>query len=309
MVMNLEEKLFNYLSLFWLRPENGLLTTFKSRVFEDLELAQPSIDISCADGLFMFLHLGGEFEFEFDIFRSTKASQFRHDKFVDIFDHYDSSYQVPVKKRPSCKISVGTDWKQDLLKKAQPLDLYDKLVLHDNNQLPLPFEDDSFQTAYSNSLYWVKNVQPLLGEVRRILVPGGRAILEMKTPSLLKTLDELEKYLSPEAVALLNRQRRETMPGSFEVARWKEMIKELGFRIEDIRPVYPSKVLIDIWNVGLRPVAHLLVQMTDSLPGEQRSRIKKEWVDIFYTLAKPLLNIAPDYSLEDAPYVCFVLKK
>ena len=63
MVMNLEEKLFNYLSLFWLRPENGLLTTFKSRVFEDLELAQPSIDISCADGLFMFLHLGGEFEF------------------------------------------------------------------------------------------------------------------------------------------------------------------------------------------------------------------------------------------------------
>jgi len=60
MIMEIaEEKLKQYLNLFWLRPENGLLCTFKSEVMNDIGFESPSLDLSCGDGLFTFIHLGG----------------------------------------------------------------------------------------------------------------------------------------------------------------------------------------------------------------------------------------------------------
>ena len=99
----LEQKLKNFLNLFWLRPENGLLCTFKSKVFDDVEFKSPSLDISCADGLFLFLHLGGTFNIDFDIFASTRAGEFKHSSFIDIYDSYDKNYRPSVIKRPEVK--------------------------------------------------------------------------------------------------------------------------------------------------------------------------------------------------------------
>ena len=83
MTTTVEQQLRNYLNLYWLRPENGLLCTFKSRAFQDIQMASPSLDISCGDGAFMFLHLGGEFEDNFDYFRSTRCEALSHASFVD----------------------------------------------------------------------------------------------------------------------------------------------------------------------------------------------------------------------------------
>ncbi len=309
MVRKLEDKLFEYLKLFWLRPENGIMCAFKSRVFEDIKIEGPSLDVSCADGLFMFIHLGGSFGMDFDIFKATKAKEFSHDKFVDIFDNFEQGYVPSITKRPQSTMSYGTDWKQGLLDKAASLKLYDNLVLHDNNQVPMPLPDDYFKTVYSNSIYWVKNVDGLVKDIHRSMQCGGRAILEVKTPSLLDTLDQLEPVLSSEAIEILDRKRRETMPGSMSLDQWNELFKNAGFEIEDVRSVYPDKLLIDIWNVGLRPVAHLLVRMADAISAEERNAIKTEWVDIFFKLLKPLLNLKQTYTLDKAPYLCFVLRK
>ena len=81
-------RLRDYLNLYWLRPENGLLTAFKSQAFADVELAPPCTDISCGDGLFMFIHLGGQLNLDSDYFVSTKAREFKHEAFVDIYDSY-----------------------------------------------------------------------------------------------------------------------------------------------------------------------------------------------------------------------------
>lgn len=305
---NFENKLKQYLNLYWLRPENGLLTAFKSKAFADVPLRSPSLDLSCGDGLFMFLHLGGEFSSDFDYFQSTKANDFSHNSFIDIYDSYDKNYSVTITKKPKQKIDFGTDWKQSLINKASVLNLYENLIQHDNN-LPLPFDNNYFQTIHSNSIYWVNNVASLLSEIHRILHPTGFAILEVMTPYHLETLSKLEKYLSLDAIELLDRKRRESMPGLRNYGEWKEIISNNGFDIHDVRSVYPDKLILDFWNIGLRPISHLLIQMSNSLTKQQRAKIKKEWVDIFHRLFKPLLNLNNTYQLENDPYLCFILKK
>ncbi len=305
----LEVKLRHYLNLYWLRPENGLLCAFKSKAFEDLEIEAPSVDISCGDGLFMFVHLGGVCGDDFDYFVCTRAGEFSHRSFVDIYDSCPGNYEVPIVQRPAVTIDYGTDFKQALLDKAGRLDLYGELVLHDNNLVPLPLPEHHFQTVYSNAVYWTENVEPLLADIHRMLKPGGRALLEVMTPYFLETLDDIEPYLSAEAMVILDRRRRQTMPGSRHFGQWRAIMESCGFAVQDCRCVYPARVLLDIWNIGLRPISHLLIQMTDAVSAEQRSKIKREWVDIFFELFKPLLSARPTYTLERAPYLLFVLTK
>jgi len=305
----IENKLKQFLNLYWLRPENGLITTFKSKAFDDIKFESPSLDLSCGDGLFSFIHFGGSFGEDFDYFKSVKAKKFSHNSFIDIYDSFDKNYSVKIKKRPTIKIDYGTDWKQSLLKKASVLNFYNNLILHDNNKIPIPFEKNYFKTIHSNSIYWVNNVSNLLKEIHRILHPDGIAILEVMTPYHLETLKELEQFLSPEAITILDRKRRESMPGLVPFLKWKDLLLKNKFLIEDIRSVYPHKLIIELWNIGLRPISHLLIQMSESLSKEDRLRIKKEWVEIFFQLFKPLLYLKNSYVLEKDPYVCFILKK
>ena len=309
MTISLENRLKNYLNLYWLRPENALLCAFKSKVFEDLKFESPSLDLSCGDGLFMAIHNGGIFENDFDYFKSTKASNFNHSKFVDIYDHYEKNYEVKFVKEHKSKIDYGCDWKQTLLDKSSKLNLYDNLVLHDNNKTPLPFEDNFFKTIYSNAVYWVEKPEVLINDLFRITKPSGTVGLELMTPSLLETLDKLEPFMSPDSIEILNRQRRETMIGAKSFEEWNNIISSTDFIVKDVRIVYPHHMLIDIWNIGLRPVSHLLIQMSDSLSKEKREKIKDEWVEIFYRLFKPLLYLPETYELKDSPYLYYVLEK
>ncbi|MCV0430387.1 methyltransferase domain-containing protein [Nitrosopumilus sp.] len=304
-----EDILKDFLNLHWLRPEVGPECYFRSKSLDGIDFESPSIDISCGDGQFAFVHMGGKFHEDFDNFGSTLAKEFKHSEFVDIHDSFDENYAVKILKNADKQIDYGTDWKQNLLSKAEKLGLYKNLVLHDNNKTPLPFKDDFFKTIYSNSVYWVDPPQPLLSDIHRMLHPEGRAVLHLFTPFHLETLDELECFLSKEAIDILDRKKRETMKGLRKYNEWKKLIEEAGFKIEEVKNVHPGKLIIDMWNIGLRPIAHLLIQMSESLSDEQRKNIKKEWVDIFFKLFKPLLNLPETYSLENSPYLCFILKK
>ncbi len=303
------DKLRSFLNLYWLRPENGLLATFKSEAFADIPFVSPSLDISCGDGIFMFIHLGGSFHEDFDTFFATRASEFKHDQFVDIYDSYRQDYHPKIITPPQTKIDQGTDWKQALLDRAKVLGLYGGLQVHDNNITPLPFADESFQTIYSNSVYWVKDVMALLKDIHRMLKPGGRAVLEVLSPYILEPLDRFEKILGPKATAILNRQRRETMPGGHTYDQWREIFEKAGFNIESARNTIPNTFLVEMWNVGLRPISHLLIQMVDKLDPDERRAIKQEWVEILMELCLPLLDIPVDIEMEKAPYMMFSLVK
>jgi hypothetical protein len=50
-----------------------------------------------------------------------------------------------------------------------------------------------------------------------------------------------------------------------------------------------------VWDIGLRPIAPLLVRMTESLTPQTRSEIKRDWVALFQDLLTPLSS--PDFDL------------
>lgn len=304
-----EKNLMNNLNMHWLRPEKALFMAMMSKSFQDIPLKSPSIEISCGDGLTMFSHLGGELNKNFDVFTTTKAKKFRHDSYIDIFDHYEKSYKIKIIKKPKIKIDFGLDWKQELLKKSEKLDLYKKLIKHDINKIPFPFKDNFFNTVYSNSIYWVNNVEEILLEINRITHPEGKVLLHVLTPEIYDTIKKLEHILTTDAIKILDRKRMKFTPSQFETKKWTKIIKNAGFKIIETRDVFPNTLPIDIWNIGLRPISHLLIQMSNKLTQNEKNKIKKEWVEIFYELFKPLLNLGKNHEIKKSPYLLFVLKK
>ena len=305
----MDELLKQFLNIFWLRPENGLFNTFKSISYESLKFESPSLDLSCGDGIFQSVHLGGRFFDEFDYYNSTKANEFSHENFIDIYDHFETDYDIQFKTTPKQFIDFGTDWKQDLLSKAKKTGIYKNLILHDNNILPLPFENNFFKTVYSNSVYWVNDVNGLIKEIFRISKSGGRIGLQVMSPSIFDTLSVFDHVLSPKAVSILDRERRSTMPSLFTYLEWKKLFENNGFIIKKNLQVIPNKMILDIWNIGLRPISHLLIRMSESLSDENKINIKSEWVNIFFELFKPFLTQPLSINVEDSPYTYFELEK
>lgn len=78
-------------------------------------------------------------------FKFTAADRFTHSTYIDICDVCWHDYHVPVRTRPTQEVCCGTDWKKALLDKASHLDLYENLVHHDNNIVPLPMPSDCFK--------------------------------------------------------------------------------------------------------------------------------------------------------------------
>jgi hypothetical protein len=137
-----------WLNVYWLRPENALWRTLNVMALEDIDFRQPSLDLSCGDGVFSFLLARGEFEREFDVYKGAGKLDEFYDN-TDIYDAAPEEYAPSINKSPEYNISVGTDWKPNLLEKADKLGFYDELIEHDNNN-PLPFDDNNFNTIYTN---------------------------------------------------------------------------------------------------------------------------------------------------------------
>lgn len=83
---------------------------------EGMEIKQPSLDLSCGDGIFSFLLAGGRFGRNFDIFQGAGNLGDFYDN-TDIYDASPQSYYPTITERPEYNITVGTDWKPNLLEK------------------------------------------------------------------------------------------------------------------------------------------------------------------------------------------------
>ena len=47
---------------------------------------------------------------------------------------------------------------------------------------------------------------------------------------------------------------------------------------------------MDIWNVGTRPIAPLLINIANKLPAEDRLETKEEWIDYFLHFFQPIIE-------------------
>lgn len=305
-----KEILNSFLEFYWLRPENAVVKYFQSHSWNDLDIKGNSIDISTGDGVYAFLHSGGRFNLNFDLFHDTRSNKFSHNKFIDIYDFNSKKYNPIISRRPKKYFTYGTDWKKYLLERAKKLNYFKNLVHHDNNDIPLPFEDQFFDFIHSNSLYWTNNPNKLISDINRIAKRDSYVVLEYSTIGMLSTLYKMKPILDKKSFDILNRKRTDEMKGvKGDVNFWINIIKKNNFVIEDLRAAWPNQILTDFWNIGLRPVSHLLIEMTKKLKKEDRVSIKKEWVKIFYDILFPLCTKPKPFKPKEASYVTFILRK
>ena len=283
------ELLRRFLQAYWLRPENALWMALRSEALSQCPMEHPSIDISCGDGVFSFLHCSGVFDPAFDVFCSVGSLDQVRDRYTDMFDCVTEAYQPAVASPPDDTIDVGTDIKKSMLAKAMRLGLHVRLVEHDNNR-PLPFDDGSFQTVYCNSAYWVVQIDQFISEMKRITRPGGRIVLQVKLESMHQyTLEEYRSVLGARFLSIIDRGRTDSWPTITDRRTWEKRFTAAGLRVESVTP-FVTRTHACIWDIGLRPIAPLLVKMVRSLTPETRAAIKCEWVDLFCELLEPLFD-------------------
>lgn len=295
------ELLRSFLNAYWLRPENALWMAIRSQVLAACELTRPSLDLCCGDGIFSFLHSGGRFGPTFDVFSSVGGLDRVRSEHHDIFDHIDDGYAPRVLTPPQTRWDVGCDGKASLLGRAARLDLFDRLVEHDANE-PLPFEDGEFATVYCNSAYWIAHIDGFLGELRRITRDGGQIILHLKLDSMRGyNLERHRSLLGNRFCDLIARGRLDCWPTLADRTTWEKRFERAGLTVVDER-AFISRTQAHIWDIGLRPLAPMLIRMANGLSPELRASVKQEWIETLMDLAEPFCRPCVDlFGGQDEP--------
>jgi len=287
-----------FVQAYWLRPENAFWMALRSMVLSRTEWAIPAIDVACGDGIFTFLHCGGGFDPDFDVFQSVGHLDRVHSDHADMFDHADRAYAPTVTVPPRQMVGVGLDAKPALLKKAACLGLYEQLIEHDGNQR-LPLDDARFQTVYCNAAYWIEDVDGFLEELRRIVHRDGRVILQVKLDSMRRyNLDGHRDELTERFLDIIGRGRLDCWVSLTDRKTWEGRFARAGLSVEEATPFITADHA-RIWDIGLRPIAPMLVRMANGLTPETRSSIKRDWVDLFCALLEPICRM--DFSLSSTP--------
>jgi len=278
-----------FLRAYWLRPENALWMALRSQALDGCAIARPSLDLSCGDGVFSFIHAGGRFDDDFDVFTSVAALDRVHQEHADMFDYVGHGYDPVAVRRPEASIDVGTDLKPSLIAKAKRLDFYGQVVEHDNNT-PLPFTDESFQTAYCNSAYWVPKIDLFLSELRRVVRSTGRVVLHVKLDSMRAyTLARHRDVLGDAFLDTIGRGRIESWPTLASRSQWESRFARAGLVVEDVSEI-ATRTHSHLWDIGLRPLAPLLARMANALDIETRRSIKCDWVNLLGGLLQPICS-------------------
>jgi len=89
---------------------------------------------------------------------------------------------------------------------------------------------------------------------------------------------------------------------------WKYIIEKAGLEIIECIP-HLSKLLIQIWDIGLRPIFPMLKKMTMHLDEKILMEIKKEWVELFQKIGEPIIYNEQFCKYDEYCFYCFILRK
>jgi SAM-dependent methyltransferase len=268
--------------------------TLRSDVLSACAWERPCADLCCGDGLFSFLHRGGELDPAFDVFWPTAAAQEALPAGRDMFDHHSDAYAPPIRVPAAEPVDLGTDVKPSLLSKASRLNLYGRLVRHDHNE-PLPFASASFRFVYCNAAYWVRNIDAFLRELGRIVEPGGKVVLHVKLDAFHKvSLNAHRRVLGPRFLERIVGDRLRSWPTLAGRRTWESRFRSARLVIDGEAP-FITETHLRLWEVGLRPIAPLLMRMANAIDAKTRAAIKQEWVALLIDLTAPFCD--PGFSL------------
>lgn len=283
-----------FVEAYWLRPENAVWMALRSLALARRPLKAPSLDLGCGDGVFSFLHAGGRLDPSFDVFQHTTRLHQVRESNVDIFDGAVDGYAPTVVRGADWSIDLGADLKPALLAKALALDFYGRLIQLDADaELSLP--EAGFASIYCNTLYWFQNVSDSLRQLRRAVREDGVFVAHVKLASMNDaTLDRFRPVLGETFLSIIDRGRRACWPSLFSRAQWEQRFQAAGWRVKAVEPI-ATLTHAHIWDIGLRPIAPLLVRMANALNPQTRAAIKRDWVSLLMELLEPLTR--PDLHL------------
>lgn len=264
------------------------------------------------------MRAGGTFTESFDAFMQVGNLEHFFDN-VDVYDYYKDpengneggGYTC---QPPNYSIDVGLDHKTSLLNKAKKLNFYRELVEADANQ-GLPFEDESFQTVFSNIIYWLNDPPAVFREIARILKKGGTCCAMLPGPVYLDSSFYYTLYLQGkrDEFEFLKQIDRGRITDNLKIVntreKWQEIIETAGLTVEACIP-HLSKTMLQISDIGLRPLFPLLKKMTLQIEPSALLKMKKEWVDLFETLGAPIVkNDALLAGGKEFGFFCFIVRK
>jgi hypothetical protein len=74
---------------------------------------------------------------------------------------------------------------------------------------------------------------------------------------------------------------------------------------------YLTDPVMEIWNIGTRPISPLLINMAANIIPEKRDKIKKEWVEYFNSFFLPIVSdeFGKDPAEDEYAFHFYVLEK
>ena len=299
------------LQMYWLRPETALWRCFDCLLMDHVPITGNSIDLGCGDGILSYIIAGGQIH-NYDVFLDVEQLQ-DYNNGADIYNSSTCRQLESDETFLRHRFSYGVDHKTGLIEKAKRLGgFYDRTMVHDLN-LPLPFPESHFDTAFSNILYWLNDLNDVLSDWNRVLKRSGRLILFVPNENFRERAwlyysaphQGDNKYLN-----FFDRGYAGLVQHCYSSARWLELFVKNGFKVVKHRS-YVTDPVISIWNIGTRPIASLLISMANKLSVDDRRLVKCEWVEYFEKFCLPIVEGECNREPEDsaAAFHFYVLEK
>lgn len=312
MAGSMKNYLSQLLSMYWLRPETALWRTFDCLLMEKYgNISGKSIDLGCGDGTMSYLMAGGIIK-KFDAYMEV-GQLHNYNAGADIHNQNPVITPEADDKKLRYQFEWGVDHKEGLINKARRFaGFYKNTAVCDLNE-KLQFEDEHFDSAFSNILYWLDGIDTTLSEWHRVIKKDGKLYLFVPTASFKEKA--WLYYLAPHVgerkyLNYFDRGYNALIHHCYGTSRWEGIFNKNGFSIVD-HHLYLTAPVMDVFNIGTRPIAPLLINMSNMLTPDGREAAKSEWVDYFSNFFTPIIEgeFGRTVAEDDAAFHFFVLEK
>ena len=90
---------------------------------------------------------------------------------------------------------------------------------------------------------------------------------------------------------------------------WQVIFEQSGLKIERHQP-HLSKLTIQVWDIGLRPLFPVLLEMANELTPQKLITLKAKWMQTMMAFIEPLIKIDKAIPENEQPaFHCFELRK